>query len=283
MEKQRDTILNQISTIESVPASALQAFRLLRDPNANMGEIVQIIGYDPGLTTNILKLANSSYFGSSREISSLQDAIIRLGTKNIFDLVVTALANVTLNKKVRGYNMSSGELWEHSIAVAVTCENIAAVTQSEDSKLAFTIGLLHDIGKILLGKFLEKGVMQEINQLLLRNITFDQAEYQILGIDHGELGGYLLEEWQLPDDLVDNVRNQYTPAKAKDPKMASILHVANILCISQDIGTIQRPVNTTISKQCFQDLNMTIEMRDEIVMRTKDSLENIRDIFSIQT
>src|SRR3989339_744290 len=140
-------IIRKTKTITSIPASALQAIKVLQDPNANMGEVVQIINYDPGLTSNILKLANSSYFGCSHEISTLREAIVRLGAGTIFKLVTTSAANVALSKPSKGYEMGASELWDHSIAIAVASENLADILKADISKISFTAGLLHDIGK----------------------------------------------------------------------------------------------------------------------------------------
>jgi putative nucleotidyltransferase with HDIG domain len=279
----RDNILKQIGSVSSIPASGVQVIRLLLNPNVNMGEIVQAIKYDPGLTSNILKLANSSYFGLSRSIGSLREAVVRLGTSNLFTLVTTSMANVALNRPVKGYGMSPGELWDHSMAVAVAAENTGdmLMIKTETTKMAFTAGLLHDIGKILLGNFIKKDAKRDIEILLDKGVSFVDAEKEVLGIDHAELGGLLLQEWNFPEELKETIRWHHEPERCPENEISAVIHVADYVCVFNRIGTKRKNLlNTAFSQETFRKLNFSNKYIQEIVERTRTSLENIKDVFS---
>ncbi|OGV55709.1 MAG: hypothetical protein A2017_03245 [Lentisphaerae bacterium GWF2_44_16] len=281
MNERKGEILKKIKTVTSVPASALRAIKLLNDPNVNMGEVVQVIAYDPGLTSNILKLANSSYFGCARSISSLRDAVVRLGSANIFKLVTASIASLVLNKNIKGYNMTSGELWEHSIAVAVAAETSSYVLKLQDaSKTAFTSGLLHDIGKVILGDFFDPQVEQEISVSLSKNKSFYEAEKEAFGINHAELGARLLNSWSIPDNLSNAVRWHHAPEFCRDSQCSTIVHFCDYICIKNKIGSQTEPLNMRLSEQAVAVLKISDKDNDEIIMRTRDSFENIKDIFS---
>ncbi len=276
----RDKILANLNSLSSVPASALQAMRKLQDPNANMGEVVQIINYDPGMTSNILKLANSSYFGCSHAISTLRDAIVRLGVKKTFQLVTAAVASAAIRTKIRGYVMNSDQLWDHSIAVAVAAENLADSLNLEGEKIAFTAGLLHDLGKVVIGKHLiDKKVRKEFQTAVAASSLLVSAELELLGIDHAEAGGLLLQEWNIPESLVNAVRWHHDPAQSEAPD-AAIIHIADALCVQNQIGVENLDPKLEVRQDIFEKMGVTAAIKEEVILRTKDSFENIKDVFS---
>lgn len=276
----RDEIIEKTASISSIPAAALQVMRVLQDPNANMGEIVQVISYDPGLTSNILKLANSSYFGCAKAISSLREAVVRLGAGNIFKMVTASIANVSLNRGIRGYNLAPGELWEHSIAIAVASETFAEMRKLKNAKLAFTAGLLHDIGKVVLGRFIDKAVFQEIAPLLAEGKSYLEAETEVLGIDHAEAGALLLSQWNIPDALSIAVRWHHQPESAEDEVNPLVVNACDFLCMEADIGNRPEAFKPHRRQDVEERLELSPEIKEELLLRTKNSVENIKDAFS---
>jgi putative nucleotidyltransferase with HDIG domain len=277
----RAEIIKNLNSTTSVPASALQAMRLLQDPNANMGEVVQTINYDPGITSNILKLANSSYFGCSRAISTLKEAIVRLGSGNVFKLVTAAIANSAIRTNIHGYHFNADQLWDHSVAVAVAADNLYDLLNPNAPKIAFTAGLLHDIGKVVLGKYLKDKTLrarfieaQEPGKSILK------VETEVLGINHAEVGGLMLQEWNIPANLVDSVRWQYEPERCPESITAALIHICNIICLKSNIGSSDVPVDAEINWNVFKKTGINADIKNEVVLRTRDSFENIKDIFS---
>lgn len=277
-EKQK--ILSKVSELNSVPASALQAMRKLQDPNSNIGEIVQLINYDPGMTSNILRLANSSYYGCTKAISSLRDAIVRLGAKNIFPLITAAIASAAIKTKIRGYDMTSDQLWDHSVAVAVASENLAEILRVPGDKIAFTAGLLHDIGKVLMGKhMIDKKIRKVFQAALDKSDSLIKTEYELYGIDHAEAGGFLLGKWNIPDALVQAVRYHHIPTEAENPN-AAVVHIADVICVQNNIGFEYLNPKVTFIPGALERMNVNQQMIEEVIARTKDSFENIKDVFS---
>lgn len=279
-KSRRDEILEKTSTVSSIPAAALQVMKVLQDPNANMGEIVQVISYDPGLTSNILKLANSSYFGCAKAISSLREAVVRLGSANIFKMVTASIANVALNRGIRGYNLAPGELWEHSIAIAVASETFADMRKMKNVKLSFTSGLLHDIGKVVLGRFIDRSTFEEIAPYLNSGRSYLEAESEILGIDHAEVGALLLHQWNIPDVLAMTVRWHHQPENMPEDLTPAIVNTCDFICMEANIGNRPEAFKPKPREDIFQSLELTPEIKEELVLRTQSSVENIKDVFS---
>jgi putative nucleotidyltransferase with HDIG domain len=233
----RKEILASIELIPSMPAAAIEAIALLQDPDVDIGKLMQTIEYDPGLTSNLLRLANSAYYGGAQTISSLRDAIVRLGTKCILQMVVASAASPLVRPALAGYDLPPGALWKHSVAVAVGAEQVAAAVGIPAPENAFTSGLLHDVGKILLGTFMEVDVEPIVHLAKTELISFDVAEQRVLGIDHAEAGAALLEAWELPELIIRAIRWHHTPEDYEgDPLVVDLVHVADALCLQGAIG-----------------------------------------------
>jgi putative nucleotidyltransferase with HDIG domain len=277
----RDEIISRVSSTDAFPASALKAIRLLNNDNSNMGEIVQTIAYDPGLTSNILKLANSSSFGCARAIGSLREAIVRLGTRNIFKLIAASMSNMVMTQPIRAYGYGSGEYWEHSIAVAVSVEILCDLLHVNIPHVPFTSGLLHDIGKVITGRFIKKRLLLEFQEEIEAGNTFEEVEGILLGIDHAETGALLLENWQLPEKLVVAVRNHHNPSNIEPPDTVSeMIHICDYWCLTNEIGPQKKVENISVKENAFIGLGITDEIKTETILRTQSSMENIRDLFS---
>ena len=184
-----------------MPSVVIKLRQYLSDPDVSFDELAKVIEYDPGLTANLLQLANSAYFGWSGKIKTVKDAITRLGTNRIFQMVLCMSVAPLVRKPVKGYDMESNGLWKHSIATAICGEQLAMIKNIPDSEEVFTAGLLHDMGKILLGTFVEiddEPIKDLVNS---EGLSFNQAERRILGIDHAEAAAELLQYWKLPESV----------------------------------------------------------------------------------
>lgn len=234
----RDDILESLGSVEALPTGSVILIRSLQDPEVSAAEIARAVELDPSMTANLLRLANSAYFGSPRAVGSVQEAIFRLGTKRIFNLVITSLAAPLLRRPIRGYDMPPEDSLRHSVAVAVGTDALARELGLAAPPRAFAAGLLHDIGKLLFGTFLEVEIEPVLALAAGEHVSFDEAERQVLGMDHAELGAFLLESWHLPEELVEAVRWHHRPAEASadHPLLTDLVHVADQLCILGGLG-----------------------------------------------
>ncbi|NQT93412.1 MAG: HDOD domain-containing protein, partial [Lentisphaerae bacterium] len=178
----RDEILAKVHSVPALPMAATKVISLLQDPDVGVSEVMKVIEFDPGLTSNVLRLANSAYFGGNREIVSLRDAGVRLGTNQVFQMVMTSSVSQVAAQPVRGYSLPAGELLEHSIAVAIGAEQLAEALGRKPPGHTFTTGLLHDLGKIVLGTFVEVDVAPILEMAFQNQVSFEVAEQHVLGI-----------------------------------------------------------------------------------------------------
>ncbi len=272
----RDEILSQLHTIPALPVSATRVLKLIRDPNSSMGDIMKVIEYDPGLTSDVLRLANSAYFAGPRKISSLREAGVLFGTNWIHQMVLVSAIFPLASRPLRGYDLPPGDLLNHLLAVAVATEQLARLLNRPVPSYAFTAGLLHDIGKIVLGTFVEVDV-EPIRKLAFEHqVSFEDAERRVLGIDHAEVGGALLDSWQLPENVVAAVRWHHHPSQCPgDSLMADLVHVADNLCIECGLGIGVDGLNYRPEAEVVERLHLRTRVIEQVTCVMLSELQNL--------
>jgi len=278
-------ILAQIRALPPLPAAAVDVLTLLRDPEVDAGAVARAISYDPGLTANLLRMANSTAWGGRQEIGSIEQALIRLGTRSVMSLVVCSAVGPIAQGPVDGYELDSGKLWEHCVSVAVATQEFAAVLGIRPPMAAFTAGMLCDIGKLALGT-LVGGAAAEIRHLAFEErLSFECAERQLLGCDHAEAGATLLQSWQLPDDVVAAVRWHHDPGRCPEPArpVADLVHVADYACTQAGLGGGQDGTNYGFSAEAAARTGLGPEQMEAAMCYTVCKLEELRESFALAT
>ena len=272
----RTEILEAVHTVPAMPAWAAQVLQLLRDPEYDIRKLLGVLEYDPGLTTNILRLANSAYFAGPNPINTVRDAVVLLGTKRIFQLVLLNAISPIARKPLQGYGLSDGELLQHSIATAVAAEQLSLQLHFPESEVAFTGGLLHDIGKLVLGTFVAVNADPILQMASELNMSFEAAEHQILGIDHAEVGAILLESWHLPDEIIRVVRHHHAPqAIAESYHAIDAVHLADAISRIVGIGKGVDGDRYHISRVSLERSKMTREVKEAVTATMIAALQEI--------
>lgn len=223
-----DTIIRTVENLRPMPTSITRALRAIEDSSATSLEISEIIGLDQALSASILQSANSVAMGFSTDCSKLSEAVMRLGFKRLKGLILGIAAVGPFNQSLKGYRFGAGELWNHSIATAVSAEWIARELRYPDPEEAYTAGLLHDMGKLFLDQFVFSDYTRIVDLMLRYKLTLYMAEEQLLGIDHAKVGGIIAEKWNFPIVLVDAIRYHHTPSFARsNQRLPAIVNVAN--------------------------------------------------------
>jgi putative nucleotidyltransferase with HDIG domain len=223
-----DMIIRTVANLRPMPTSITRVLRAIEDSSATSAEISEIIGLDQALSASILQSANSASMGFSTDCLKLSEAVMRLGFKRLKGIILGIAAVGPFNQSLKGYRFGAGELWNHSIATAVSAEWIARELRYPDPEEAYTSGLLHDMGKLFLDQFVFSDYTRIVDLMLRYKLTLYQAEEQLLGIDHAKVGGLIAEKWNFPVILVDAIRFHHTPSFARsNQKLPAIVNVAN--------------------------------------------------------
>ena len=179
-------ILEDVSAFPSMPKAAVKLRSLLSKEDASVDDIEKILRHDPGLAANVLRLANSAFFGMPSKVTPLKQAVVLLGIKRFSKIAFGACMTKTMNAGVDGYGLSPGELWLHSIAVSTTAEALAKNRKFAESNDFFTPALLHDLGKLVLGKFV-KAKQAQIDSMVADGVPVVFAEKEVLKTDHADI------------------------------------------------------------------------------------------------
>ena len=239
IQQRIQSIIQNVEQLPSLPDVVSKIINMVNDPDVSFKHVADEIAKDQAITANILKLCNSAYFSKGKEISSIDRAIVILGLKEVKDIVVIATTKSVLNKVIVGYDLARGELWKHGVAVAMLAKKIATeCNQKTIADIAFTGGIIHDVGKTVLALFVQSTFKDILNTVTEKSITFQEAEKVVMGFDHQQIGEQVAIKWKFPMVLQSIVRYHHEPMNAPDDHkmIVSIVHVANTLCLLAGIG-----------------------------------------------
>lgn len=276
MKQNRVTeIMDKVESFPSIPGAAVKLISLLDDPDSSAARIEEVLRYDAGLTANILRLSNSAYFGLMTQIGSVRQAVVVLGLKRIKQLVLTSCIGAILDKQVAGYDLQPGELWRHSIAVSVAAEGLVAELEMPDGDDIFTASLLHDVGKLVMGEFVQKD-MEKIWNAASNGVPFEVAEEMILGTSHAAIGATILKSWSFPEKIVDAVRWHHNPENAHEQSVViDIVHVANILSLMIGIGLGSEGLKYQLMPSVTERLGLSTSNLETVASRTLQAVNEL--------
>ena len=270
-------ILARIKSFPSMPATGAKMLRMLEDPETTVDEIEDVLRHDPGLTGNVLRLANSAYFGIPSKVASTRQAVLLLGLKKLIQLVIASCVNAVMDKPVPGYNMPPGDLWRHSIAVSIASEALVKDKKHIDAEDIFTSALLHDIGKLILGHFV-KEEREAIEKIADTGVPYVVAENMVLGTDHAEVGAQILGQWAFPRDVIDAVRWHHDPDFIDRRRPAiDIVYLANVLCQTGENGSKPEDYSSDLSPAVIERLGLDVAQFDNIKVRVSEWVGELSD------
>lgn len=225
-----DRIIASIAGLPPFPEVARRILELSRDPNSSHKEIAEVLKYDDAITANCLKLCNSSYYSLSVKVFSMTQAVNMLGLKNIIMIALASTKSLSaFSKSHQKYCLTKGELWRHSVTTAIISQLLLRSSKVDEDSILFTAALLHDFGKIVLDQYME-GDDNLIELTHKEGCSLVEAEKQVFGIDHAELGGLIAEEWKFPNMLVNSIRNHHQEISSKDiPNVESWVRLSNLV------------------------------------------------------
>ncbi len=219
-------------------------------------DVEAIVRLDAPLTGRLLQYANSAASASYMRIGTIRDAVMRVGVGPVLSFVAGTTLRPEFLGAIPAYGLSEGELWRHSVAAALACEVIAQKAPVEVPPDTFTASLLHDVGKIVLARFLDPG--QQRSLAVAREQGGDsslQAEIDILGMSHAELGGLIGSHWNLPPRVVSGIAHHHAPAEGADV-ICDVAHLANVLAKRAGTGHVAVPSDLDADPEVLERLGL---------------------------
>ena len=231
-----EAVVEMTTSIPCAPMILPKLQRSLLGLYVSTQELQSIIELDPGLATSVLRMANSAFFARDQQCESIANAILRLGTAALSRLTVTSEAGNWLNQPVKGYGWEHGDLCRHSLCVAVTSEVLSLDGGLVEPSVAYTAGLIHDVGKLALAYADSEG-LTEVSKLVPSPYpTWEDAEKAVLGYCAADVSGKLLQRWGLPNALVEVATCYLHPSRAGAQNLALVTTVHAAKSIATELG-----------------------------------------------
>ena len=269
-------LLEKIKEMPPLPQSVTQVLEISKSTKSSAQDLAKVFERDPALAANILKIANSSFYGFTRRISSITHAIVCLGLDTVKSIALTSSTQEMLSNEIPAYDLEKGMLLQHSITCATCARIIAQRIGYKDCEEAYTAGLLLDIGKVILSRFAEDQFNQIIEKTKDNKTPFNIAEQEVLGFDHPRIGGRIIKKWNLPPALIEAVQYHHQPEKAETNKtLTYIVHFADAISDMLGIGLGSDGLMYVLEENTLDILGLSKEDMESIMSELVDKIQSM--------
>ena len=262
--------LKQLNGLPPFPATHSVILKLAKSEDATSEDIAEKIKLDPSLLATVFKLVNSAGYGFNKKVDSLNFAVTLLGLEEVANLVMTAQIFQNLGDHVNGGGLDIQEFWKHSVGTAFVSRAIAKKLQTEIDS-AFLAGMLHDLGKIVLDRCFSDFYTTVLEHVQSGGRLILEAESDILGLTHSDVGGQLASEWKFAEYYTSAIRYHHRPGETQRfNRLASVVHLADLICRKIGYGSGGDPG--------IPDLSESVAERFNLGERGMSSLEKAAEI-----
>jgi putative nucleotidyltransferase with HDIG domain len=270
-----------LAGIEKLPAFSTTVVRLselVNDPETGPGEFEAVVQPDMALTANLLRMANSAFFGLSRQIGSTREAITLLGIRRVFELGAMSAVDAVVPETLPGYGIDASAFWTHAVAVAVIAERLSKEHKLAAPTLTFTAGLLHDVGKLVISSFLAERIEALRSELATAGMSLIACEQKLLGADHAQIGAELGRVWNLPEEVVKVIAFHHNPDVANEGRgdvLVDLVHAADCLSHSMGFGADVGEMHRQVNDAAIARLGLRHSALEHVVSRALPEIEGL--------
>jgi putative nucleotidyltransferase with HDIG domain len=267
--------------LQKIPTVARNVVKEFENPNININDLNKIISVDQALSARILKIANSAMYYCQREINTLNMAMSRIGFASLRSIVLA----VSTKDVYKTFGEHEKLLWEHAVGVSIASQTVAQAVGGFKPDEIFIGGLMHDIGKTLLNNKDPRKYGQVFKKVYEGGKTFTEAEQEIYGFTHAEVGSLLIKKWNLPETLTDVIRIHHVldpqdqiPQTAL--RTAAVINLADLICLKLGIGYKQSIDGINLSgSTSAQNLAIYEDSLENLISQTSNDFQNNKDVF----
>ncbi len=229
MMERAEILVGAVDDLPTIPIVATKVLQLLDDPDVSTEEIADLMLTDQVMTARVMKLINSPVYKPAQEITSLKRALVYLGLRHVRELALTTSV-------INAFDGTSGALelnafWEHSFGVGMVSKIIARKIGYQDLEKAYISGIIHDLGEVFLSNFLRDPFMEVLEYTKTHPVKLVDAEAELLGTTHCEIGLCMARKWNFPEAYCDVIAYHHTPGEARvDPILCAIVNLSDLFC-----------------------------------------------------
>ncbi|MCB2146758.1 MAG: HDOD domain-containing protein [Deltaproteobacteria bacterium] len=230
-------ILKKVNRLEPIPMVIHKVLDLADDPESSLKDLMEVVERDPAITANLLRTVNSAHMGLPVKVDSVRQAVSMLGLQQVVEMVLSQNLSGNLKRSQKGYGLAKGDLWRQSLAVAMVARTLARQRDLMSLPAIYTAALLKDIGKVILHEFVADQLSAIQKLVAEKDMSFVEAEKEVLGMDHTTLGGIIAKQWHFSPHMIYMIENHHllNPASRNDPATAT-LYLADMVAMMVDTG-----------------------------------------------
>ena len=275
-------LIKEIKNLKPIPAVVNSLLGIVDDPNASMKDITKIIQYDPAITADVLRTANSAYFGLKHPAETIQEAATMIGTDRLVDMVMLKVSAQVTKGAQKGYDLHEGALWKYSVSSALIAKQVADQLDLPNKNNIFTASLLKDIGKTVLDKFIQDGFEKIYNLVVNENFSFMEAEKQIIGVNHAELGGMIAKMWKFSPKMVGIIRNHHLTSETmvRDNDIA-VVYLSDCICMMMGMGVGADGLAYRFHRQAMEHIGISAEDTLKIIAEFTCRMEEVEALLKV--
>jgi len=271
-----------IKDIPTLPLIYQELFRMMQDPDASVPAIADLITQDQALTAKILHLVNSAFYGYNKQIKTISRAVVILGFKAVRNAAMAISVFDYFKDESSTEEIDLTKFWEHSIAVATICKVLAEEAKISGTEEAFTIGLLHDAGKLIEKRYFPQDFAELCEVAQEQNMSWIDAERALFQVNHATIGKVVFRMWDFPPSVVDAVHLHHANLEtAKYPQLAALVHLADWMAYRMDLGAPGALPPDDVQMEAFKLLNLQPEQLEGFVGRIREELESSLQILKL--
>jgi HD-like signal output (HDOD) protein len=264
-------IVQATGDLPAMPHIAAQVVEKLSDPNASSRDIQQLIAQDQALAARVLKVANSAYYGASRSISTLRDAVLFMGFDSIKTVVLTAVMNGVFAQT----GLAQKLLWEHATGCGLAARELGAAVRYSGREEAFLAGLMHDVGKAVLFLRVPDKMSRIMQEAYNGGADFAASEMETLGFTHADVGQMLADKWRFALNIEEAIANHHHPEKSQTaPQLTHIVSLANSVCHRLEIGPTRKPGLDLFELESAKALGLSAAEIHELAEKIRNAFRN---------
>ena len=227
-----EQLIERVDEVPAFPQTVINIMTLIKEPKSSAADIEKEIMTDQGLTTKVLKMANSAFYSGRRQIKTVADATVLLGFETVQSLVFASTVGKVMEKELIGYSYERNAMWRQSQISAITSRTIAKRCKYNNPDIAYTAGLLKDVGKVILDEFVHDSYEALQTMIAEEAVSYVTAEEAVLGFNHGQIGARVVEKWHLAPELAEAIEYHHNPfASFMNIDLVAITHVSDALVL----------------------------------------------------
>lgn len=273
-------LIESAGNLATLPAVFNQVMDAINDPNRPLSDVERILKSDPALTAQILKVVNSPFYGFSEPVGDIENAIGILGSEQLCNLVLSTTI-ISKFKNIPENLVTMDSFWAHGVATGLAATLLASRLNVGEAGVLYTGGMIHDVSLLIIYKMIPEQATQTLERCNEWGQRLVEAEREVMGFTHEEVGLELTRSWNLPEKLQEITGYTHRPHKAPNhPRLVAMVHVADYIAKGCLLGSSGEHQTEKMSPKLLQNLEITEEILKEVSLGTLDMFNEIFQIFN---